>query len=215
MSEISVELDKLKQQLLVMASHAESAVNRSIRAMLRRDDELARRTREDDTVIDALEMEIDHEVLALLGRRPPAFELRMLTTVTRIARELERVGDEATTISRRCIELSQEAPLKAQADIPRLAKLALEMLRESLDTFVNAEPARARALVSRDDAVDELHKRLQHELAARMASQPETITRCLHLMVIAKSLERIGDHATNIAETVVYLCEGRDIRHAD
>jgi phosphate transport system protein len=99
-------------------------------------------------------------------------------------------------------------------DIPQLARLSLEMLREALDSFVNAESARARALISRDDAVDALHKQLQVELAARMANQPETITRCLHLMVIAKSLERIGDHATNIAETVVYLNEGRDIRHA-
>ncbi len=211
---IAVELENLKQQLLIMASHAEMAVNRSMRAMLSRDDELARRTREDDTVIDRLEVEIDGAVLELLGRRPAALELRLLTTVAKIARELERVGDEATTISRRCIDLGHEAPLKFRVDIPQLAKLALEMLREALDSFVNAESARARALILRDDAVDALHKQLQMDLAARMANQPETITRCLHLMVIAKSLERIGDHATNIAETVVYLNEGRDIRHA-
>jgi phosphate transport system protein len=124
------------------------------------------------------------------------------------------VGDEATTISRRCIELGHEAPLKFQVDVPQLAKLSLEMLREALDTFVGGEPAQARNLILRDEAVDQLHKELQRDLAARMARQPETITRCLHLMVITKSLERIGDHATNIAETVVYLYEGRDIRHA-
>ena len=214
MPEIAVELENLKQQLLVMASHAEMAVNRSMRAMLSRDDELARRTREDDTVIDRLEVEIDGAVLELLGRRPAALELRLLTTVAKIARELERVGDEATTISRRCIDLGHEAPLKFRVDIPQLARLSLEMLREALDSFVHAESARARELILRDDAVDALHKQLQMELAARMANQPETITRCLHLMVIAKSLERIGDHATNIAETVVYLNEGRDIRHA-
>lgn len=214
MPEIAADLENLKQQLLTMASHAESAVNHSMRAMLRRDDDLARRTREDDSVIDALEVEIDGSVLKLLGRRPGAFELRLLTTVSRIARELERVGDEATTISRRCIELGHEAPLKFQLDIPHLAELSLEMLKEALDTFVAADSARARALISRDDTVDGLHKQLQRELAARMANQPETITRCLHLMVVAKSLERIADHATNIAETVVYLYEGRDIRHA-
>ena len=210
---ITVELENLKQQLLVMASHAEMAVNRSMRAMLSRDDELARRTREDDSVIDRLEVEIDASVLELLGRRPAALELRLLTTVAKIARDLERVGDEATTISRRCIDLGHEAPLKFRVDIPQLAKLALEMLREALDSFVNAESARARALILRDDAVDALHKQLQVELAARMANQPETITRCLHLMVIAKSLERIADHATNIAEDVIYLVKGEIIRH--
>jgi len=214
MPEVSAELESLKQQLLTMASHAEGAVNRSMRAMLRRDDDLARRTREDDSVIDSLEMEIDRAVLVLLGGRPATFELRLLTTVSKIARELERVGDEATTISRRCIELGHEAPLRFQVDIPQLAQLSLQLLREALDTFVNGEAERARVLIARDEAVDNLHKQLQRELAARMAGQPETITRCLHLMVIAKSLERIADHATNIAESVVYLYEGRDIRHA-
>jgi phosphate transport system protein len=214
MPDLERELGDLKEQLLTMASHAEAAVNRSMRAMLRRDDDLARATGESDTVIDRLEIEIDEKVLTLLGWRPAPFELRMLTTVARIARELERVGDEATTISRRCIELGHEAPLKFQVEIPQLAKLSLELLRDALDTFVNAEPARARSVISRDEAVDGLHKGVQRELATRMAHQPETITRCLHLMVIAKSLERIGDHATNIAETVVYLYEGRDIRHA-
>jgi len=210
---VSVELESLKQQLLTMASHAEGAVNRSMRAMLRRDDELARRTREDDTVIDSLEVEIDRRVLTLLGQRPATFELRLLTTVAKIARELERVGDEATTISRRCIELGHEAPLKFQVDLPQLAQLSLQLLHEALDTFVNGEAGRARIVVTRDEAVDNLHKELQRELGARMATQPEAITRCLHLMVIAKSLERIADHATNIAESVVYLYEGRDIRH--
>jgi len=152
-------------------------------------------------------------VLTLLGQRPATFELRLLTTVAKIARELERVGDEATTISRRCIELGHEAPLKFQVDLPQLAQLSLQLLHEALDTFVNGEAGRARIVVTRDEAVDNLHKELQRELGARMATQPEAITRCLHLMVIAKSLERIADHATNIAESVVYLYEGRDIRH--
>jgi phosphate transport system protein len=212
MSQLGAELDGLKQQLLLMASHAESAVKHAMRAMLRRDDDLARRIREEDTVIDHLEMEIDREVLDLLGRG--AAGLRLLTTVMKIARELERVGDEATTISRRCIELSHEPPLKFQLDIPGLARLSLEMLKEALDAFVSGDGVKGRALVERDDEVDNAHRSLQRELAARMAQQPENITRCLQLMVIAKSLERIGDHATNVAEMVVYLYEGDDIRHA-
>jgi phosphate transport system protein len=214
MPSISADLDSLKQKLLVMSSHAESAVNRAVRAMLRRDDDLARRIDEDDSVIDKLEMEIDHAVLESLTRRPASFDLRLITAVMKIARELERVGDEATTISRRCIELSHEPPLKFQIDVQRLARLSLEMLKDALDAFVSGDAARARHLVGQDDEVDRLHKQLQRELAGRMAQQPENITRCLQLMVVTKSLERIGDHATNIAELVVYLYEGRDIRHA-
>jgi phosphate transport system protein len=214
MPALEQELGTLKQQLLLMGSHAESAVNRAIRALLRRDDDLARRTHEDDTVIDKLEVEIDHAVLELLGHGRAAFELRLLTGVMKIARELERVGDEATTISRRCIELSTEPPLKFQIEMPRLASLSLDMLKDALDAFVSGDAVKARAVIPRDDEVDHLHKELQRTLAARMAEQPGNITRCLQLMVITKSLERIADHATNIAEIVVYLCEGQDIRHA-
>lgn len=211
---LELELSTLKQRLLLMASHAEAAVNRAMRAMLRRDDDLARRTREDDSVIDTLELEIDHAVLKLLAHGRAAFDLRLLMAVMKIARELERVGDEATTISRRCLELSNEPPLKFQIDIPRLAGLSLEMLKAALDAFVSGDVNRARAVIPRDDEVDRLHKDLQRQLAARMEEQPGNITRCLQLMVITKSLERIADHATNVAEIVVYLYEGRDIRHA-
>jgi phosphate transport system protein len=214
MPALELELSTLKQQLLLMGSHAEAAVNRAMRAMLRRDDDLARRTREDDSVIDTLELEIDHAVLGLLARGPAAFDLRLLMAVMKIARELERVGDEATTISRRCLELSNEPPLKFQIDIPGLARLSLEMLKDALDAFVSGDADQARGVVPRDDEVDRLHKDLQRELAARMEQQPGNITRCLQLMVITKSLERIADHATNVAEIVVYLYEGRDIRHA-
>jgi phosphate transport system protein len=213
MPALEPELSTLKQQLLLMGSHAEAAVNRAIRALLRRDDDLARRTREDDSVIDDLEMQIDRTVLELLAHGPAPFELRLLTAVMKIARELERVGDEATTISRRCLELSNEPPLKFQIDVPRLANLSLEMLKDALDAFVSGDATRACSVVAQDDEVDRLHKDLQRQLAARMGQQPETITRCLQLMVIAKSLERIADHATNVAEIVVYLYEGRDIRH--
>jgi phosphate transport system protein len=214
MPALELELSTLKQQLLLMGSHAEAAVNRAMRAMLRRDDDLARRTGEDDSVIDTLELEIDHAVLGLLARGHAPFDLRLLLAVMKIARELERVGDEATTISRRCLELSNEPPLKFQIDIPGLARLSLEMLKDALDAFVSGDVDRARGVVPRDDEVDRLHKELQRELAARMEQQPGNITRCLQLMVITKSLERIADHATNVAEIVVYLYEGRDIRHA-
>jgi len=208
------DIASLKEKLLVMASHAEAAVNRAVKALLRRDDNLARRTKEEDSVIDHLEIEIDDAAIRLLEQSPHGTDLRLLTMMMKISHDLERVGDEATTISRRCLELSHEPPLKQQVDIPQMATLALQMLKESLDAFVNRDPAKARAIIPRDAEVDRLNKQLHQELASYMAEEPGTVTRCLNLMVIAKSLERIADHATNIAEEVVYLCEGYDIRHS-
>jgi phosphate transport system protein len=207
------ELSALKTTLLTMASHAEAAVNRAVKALLRRDDDLARQIKEDARVIDALEKQIDQTSLQLLTRQPTAAEVRMITMVMKIAHDLERVGDEATTISRRCLELSREPQLKQSADIPRIAALALQMLKGALDAFVNRDSARAQAVIPQDAKVDELHKSLHRELRLQMAAQPAVIEPCLNLMVVSKSLERIADHATNIAEEVVYLCEGQDIRH--
>ena len=196
-----------------MATHAEAAVNRSIKALVERNDELARNAKEDDRILDQFEIEIDDEAIRLLAKAPLAGDLRLITIAMKISRDLERVGDEATTIARRALELNQEPQLKPYVDIPHMAKLALEMLKESIDAFVNRDPARARIVIPRDKEVDGLNKQLHRELASYMIEKPATITRCLNLMVISKSLERIADHATNIAEEVVFLYEGRDIRH--
>ncbi len=213
--EFETELAALKEKLLIMAGYAETAVNRAVKALVRRDDDLARRTREEDDIIDALELEIDEMALRLLALRPRPLELRLIAMAMKISNNLERVGDEATTISRRVLELSQEPQLPQAGEIPRMATLALQMLKDALDTFVHGEPAKARAIVPRDQAVDELNRRLHRELAALMAERPSAITRCLNLMTVCKSLERIADHATNVAEEVVYLYEGHDIRHLD
>ncbi len=207
------ELDELKEKLLIMASHAETAVSRAVRALIRRDDRLARQTRREDDVIDRLEMEIDEAALRLLDGRQDLGQVRMITMAMKIAHDLERVGDEATTISRRCLELSREPPLVQSAAIPRIAALSLQLLKEALDAFVRRNPGRARELIPLDNEVDDLNKKLHADLRTLMASQPDAIQRCLNLMVISKALERIADHATNVAEMVVYLCEGRDIRH--
>ncbi len=196
-----------------MASHAETAVNRSVKALIRRDDDLAQRTKDEDSVIDRFEIEIDETALRLLASQPSPDELRMITLAMKISHDLERVGDEATTISRRCLELSREPPLRYALEIPKMAALALQLLKEALDSFVNRDPAKARGVIPQDESVDNFNKQLHRELAAHMAREPSTINRCLNLMVISKSLERIADHATNIAEMVVYLYEGRDIRH--
>ena len=211
----SSDLAALKERLLLMAGHAETSVNRAVKALVMRDDELARRTREGDDCIDALELEVDEMSLRLLERRPEGLELRFITMAMKIANNLERVGDEATTISRRVIELSHEPQLPQATEVPRMAALALGMLKDALDAFVRGDSASARRVIPRDAQVDDLNKRLQGELARLMAAKPGAIVRALDLMVICKSLERIGDHATNVAEEVVYLYEGCDIRHLE
>jgi phosphate transport system protein len=209
----SQELEDLKKKLLVMASNAETAVSRAIKSMVERDDDLARRVKEDDSILDEFEKEIDEMSINLLAKAPLASELRLITVAMKISHDLERVGDEATTISRRAIELNKEPQLHTEVNLPFMAEMGLQMLREALEAFVHHDPAKARALIPRDKQIDSLNKQLQREIASYMVERPSTITRCLNLMTISKSLERVGDHATNIAEEVVYLHEGEDIRH--
>ena len=207
------ELDELKQKLLSMAGAAESAVNGALKSLLERDDELARKVQADDNLLDDFELEVDDVSIRLLAKAPLAFDLRLITVAMKISHDLERVGDEATTIARRAIELNQEPPLKDYVDIPNMAHLGMEMLRQALDAFLDHDSTKARSVIPRDKEVDSLNKQLHRELASYMIEKPSTISRCLNLMVISKSLERIADHATNIAEEVVFLYEGTDIRH--
>jgi phosphate transport system protein len=207
------ELMALKEMLLTMASHAETAVTRAIKAAMERDDDLARQVKDEDNVIDQFEVDVDEAAINVLSKAPLATDLRFITVAMKISHDLERVGDEATTIARRSLELSREPELKSYVDIPRMANTAVSMLKDALDAFVNRNPAKAREVIPRDKEVDQLNKQLHRELASFMVEKPETIGRCLNLMVISKSLERIADHATNVAEEVVYLYEARDIRH--
>src|SRR6266480_2911437 len=213
MQHFDQELAALKEILLTMASKAEAAVNNALKALVDRDDDLARSVKEEDTALDRLEIEVDERAIGLLSKAPLASDLRLITVAMKISHDLERVGDEATTISRRAVELSQEPQLKPYIDIPRMAKMALEMLDHALDAFVSGKPEKARAVIPRDKEVDALNRQLHRELSSYMVEKPTTITRCLNLMVISKSLERIADHATNVAEEVVYLYEAKDIRH--
>lgn len=215
MTHYAEEMDRLKQSLLAMASHAESAVARAVRALVERDDALALAVQEDDNVLDQFEIEIDDIAIHLLAKAPLATDLRLTTVAMKVSQNLERVGDSAVTIARRAIDLGTEPQLKPYVDIPRMAAMSLEMLRDAITAFINREPALARAVIPRDADVDDLNRQLHRELASYMVERPPTISRCLHLMVISKSIERIADHATNIAEEVVYLYEAVDIRHSD
>ena len=209
------ELSELRDKLLAMASHAEGSVQNAVRALIDRNDELAQEVIAADSVIDRYEIEMDELAVRLLALKAPvASDLRLITVAMKISHDLERVGDESTTIARRALELNTEPQLKAYVDIPRMAGIGLQMLKDALDSFVNRTPDRARAIIPRDKEVDAINKQLHRELASFMIENPATITRALNLMVISKSLERIADHATNIAEEVVYIYEALDIRHS-
>ncbi len=207
-------LDDLRQKLLTMASHAETAVNQALQALVQRDHDLALRVKENDRIIDQFEVEIDELVIQLLTKAPLATNLRLVTVAMKISQNLERIGDEATKIAKRARDLSQEPPVKINLDLPRLARMALDMLKAALDAFVNHDSAAARALIPRDKEVDALNREIHQTLAQHMVENPDTIGRCLHLMVVSKSLERIADHAKNVAEDIVYLYEAQDIRHS-
>lgn len=213
MQHLDLEIAELKQKLLTMASNAEAEVINAVKALVEHNDDLARSVQEKDSIVDQLEVEVDEMAVHLLSKAPLASDLRFIIVASKIAQNLERVADEATTIARRTLELNQEPQLKPYIDIPRMAEMALDMLKVALDAFVNREPDSARAIIPRDKQVDQIHKQLQRELASYMVENPKNITRCLNLMVVSKAIERIADHATNIAEEVVYLCEAEDIRH--
>jgi len=197
-----------------MASHSESALTRAMRALVERDDALAQSVIDDDNIIDQFEVEIDDIAIHLLAKAPVATDLRLTTVAMKISQNLERVGDSAVTIARRVIDLDTEQQLKPYVDLPRMATMALEMLRDSISAFINREPEKARVVVPRDLEVDLLNRQLHRELSSFMVERPANISRCLNLMTISKCLERIADHATNIAEDVVYLYEAIDIRHS-
>jgi phosphate transport system protein len=214
MTHYAEEMNQLKESLLAMASHAESALTRAMRALVERDDTLAHAVLNDDSIIDQFEVEIDDIAIHLLAKAPVATDLRLTTVAMKISQNLERVGDSAVTIARRAIDLGTEPQLKPYIDLPRMATMTLEMLRDSISAFINREPEKARAVIPRDMEVDDLNRQLHRELSSFMVERPSNISRCLNLMVISKCLERIADHATNIAEDVVYLYEATDIRHS-
>jgi len=208
------ELTQLKDELLRMSAQAEQNVAGALKALVARDPALAHKVDADDSQLDHLQMEIDERSIQLIAlRQPKARDLRFIIVTMKIASELERIGDQAVNIAHRAEELSGEPLLKPLLDIPQMADLARGMIHDALDAFVYAKPDTARAVIQRDKRVDSLNRQVQRELISFMIEDPRTITRALGLINVARHLERVADHATNIAEEVVYLYEGRDIRH--
>lgn len=214
MQHFEQEIYIFQNKLVLMAKHAEMAANQAILALSNRDSAKAAQVIADDSILDRLEMEIDNMAIDLLAKAPLASDLRLITVGMRISHDLERVGDEAVKIAKRVQELCAEPPLEETVQIPELAELALENLKTALATFIARDSQTARKLVSCDKEVDKFYHEIQTRLVAMISQQRELISRCLKLMVIAKALERIADHAINIAEEVVFLCEAQDIRHA-
>ncbi|TAL22746.1 MAG: phosphate signaling complex protein PhoU [Nitrospirae bacterium] len=208
------ELADLKEKVLKLGSLVEKAIIDSIKALVERDSKLAVKVIDKDPEVNALEVEIDEECIRLIAlRQPRAGDLRLITTAMKITTDLERIGDLAVDISERALELNEEPQLKPYIDIPRMAEIAQGMVRDSLDAFVKRDSSLARDVLTRDDLVDNLNWQVFNELLFFMIQDPKTTSRAVKITYISKYLERIADHATNIAEMVVYLVEGKIIRH--
>ncbi len=208
------ELEDLKKQLLLMGALVESQLQDALQSLVMRNSDLAIRIVEHDVAIDKLDVEIDEVCLRLLAlHQPAAGDLRFITTTMKISTELERMSDLAVNIAERVIELNREPQLKPYIDLPRMAEWASQMVRECLDAFVNRDAELARKVCQDDDFIDGLTEQLFRELLSFMLEDPRTITRSARLTFIGKYYERIADHATNVAELVVYMVEGKIIRH--
>lgn len=208
------ELQKLKEDLLKMAALVEEAISTAVRSLVKRDSDLAKKTFEGEDQINEMEIDIEDRCLKLLAlRHPMASDLRFITSSMKIITDLERMGDQAVNIAERAVSLNQEPQLKPYIDIPKIAEIAQSMVKDVLDAFVNSDSQFARSVCERDDAVDGLNDQVFRELLTFMMSDPQTITRAVHLMIVCRCLERIADHATNIAEDVIFLVDGRVIKH--
>lgn len=208
------ELETFRNHLIKMGEISIQQVQDAIHALVESDTTIAEKVIAGDDELDRLEVEIDEDAVVYMNMRAPvASDLRLVIVGMKASHDLERVGDEACGIAKRVKRLSAEAPFKPYIDIPRMADMAVEMLRDALDCFLDHDAIKAAAIIRRDKEVDALNKQLYRELTSYMVEDQHTISRAIELMFISKSLERIADHATNIAEEMIYLVQGKDVRH--
>jgi len=209
------DLEGIRIKFFKMADLAIDAVYQSIEALRQSDSRLARSVIENDNLLDALEKEIDEDCIRfLVTRQPAAVDLRFVLVMLKSNTDLERIGDLSSNIAKECIKLGGKPPMKALVDIPRMASIAIEMVRDTFTAIAEKNSMRARLVVKRDDEIDELNTQVYRELFSYMMETPHTISQALGLIMVSKSLERIGDHISNIAERAVYYIEGVDIRHS-
>ena len=208
------ELQNLRNQLLTMGGLVEERVHRAVHALVHRDERDAQRIIATDKELNDLQMDIDNRCLRLLATQTPlAVDLRLITSAMKINADLERIGDQAVNIAESVLVLLPHPPVKPLIDIPRMAEIAEKMIRDALDAFVKKDAELARDVLRRDDEVDELKDQVFRELLTYMMADPGTIQRALALILISRNLERIADHATNIAEDVIFIAEAKDVRH--
>jgi phosphate transport system protein len=210
------DIEHLKELLLRMGAMVEDSMSDSIRALLERDSAVAERVIDQDDAIDQMELEIDQHTVELIAKmQPAAVDLRFVATAMKITPELERIADLAVDVCERAIELNREPLLKPLIDIPRLARIAQDMVRQALDSFVRRDGALARQVIARDDEVDMLTEQSFRELLTYMLEDSRNISRAIRLTFVGKYFERMADAATNICEMVVYLVEGKVIKHSN
>jgi phosphate transport system protein len=208
------ELESLKQTLLAMGGLVEDQIRRSMRALLERDDVIAQEVIDRDRQVNTYDIEVDEQCVNLLAlHQPAAGDLRFITTAMKIVTDLERIGDQAVNIAQRALELNREPQLKPYIDLPRMADKAQRMVKESLDAFVARDTALARQVCGEDTEVDALKEQIFRELLTFMMEDPRTVSRAIRVILISRFMERVADHATNIAEMVIYLVEGKMVRH--
>jgi phosphate transport system protein len=208
------ELERLKENLLKMATLVEKVLADAVGSLMKRDSQLAQQTIASDDAINDLEITIEETCLKLLAlQQPMAIDLRFITAAMKIITDLERMGDQAVNIAERAISLNQESQLKPYIDLPRMAEITQSMVKDVLDAFVKQDSQLARSVCARDDLVDGLKDQVFRELLTYMISDSKTIPRCVHLMIVSRCLERIADHATNIAEDVIFMIDARIIKH--
>jgi phosphate transport system protein len=209
------ELERLKQTVLAMGALVEEQIRNAVQALVDRDHALARHVQEKEREVDRYDAEIDERCIELLAlHQPTAIDLRFIMTAMKTVTDLERMGDQAESIARRAIEVNREPQLKPYIDLPRMAERAQRMVKGTLDALVARDTTLARRVLDDDDEVDALNDQIFRELITYMAADPRTIPRAIRLILIARSLERIADHATNVAEMVIYLVESKLVRHA-
>ncbi len=214
MRHFETELEELQQRLLEMGGAVEAAIHDSILSLIERDEEIAQNVLVNEARINQMEMDNDDLAVRLIGlHQPMATDLRFLTMAIKINNDLERMGDLAVNIVQRSLSLIKEPPVKPLIDIPHMARLAESMVHQSLDAFVHRDADLARGVLLRDDTVDDLRDATYRELVQFMQRDPATVSRALNLLFVARNLERIADHATNIAEEVLFLVKGIDVRH--
>lgn len=209
------QLGEVRSLLLEMGGEVEKMIVDSVRALVNRDSALAEKVIARDRLVNSMELRIDEKCLTLLARRQPAArDLRFVTLALKIVTDLERIGDHSARIADHALALNQEAPVKPYIDLPLLAETANSVLRRALDAFVMGNTDLAAKVCREDSQVDLLNEQLQAELLIFMVEEPTAIPRAMRINAVARYLERIADHATNIAEMVIFMVEGRDVRHA-